>query len=115
MPSFKSIDSVLNPDVRTELERFEPLWDYVLMEVPPKNQATKGGLHLPDGSSLANTTKMKVIKSGKGAYNGSLFVENPIKAGMYVYSMGRIAPFTIVLDGTTYLIASGRDCVGMGT
>lgn len=100
-----------NGAAKVEEVDFNPLWDYVLME-PIKDEVTKGGIHLPDGASVDNTTRSRVIKTGPGAYrdNGT-FVPNPIKVGDIVYHLANRMPFKVVLKGKQYLCISGRDCV----
>jgi co-chaperonin GroES (HSP10) len=92
---------------------FNPLWDYILLD-PIKNAMTKGGLHIPEGADkhLKDTARGVCIKAGPGAYrDDGTFVPNPIKVGDVVFHMSRMQPFSVVLNGHSYLCVSGRDCV----
>lgn len=90
---------------------FEPMWDYCLIK-PIEQKATKGGIQLPDGTTLDGVKKARVIKAGKGTYRESgAFIENPIKPGDVIYMMAYVKPFVVTLGGETYLCLSGRDIV----
>lgn len=90
---------------------FEPLWDYCLIK-PIEQKETKGGIVLPDGTTIDGVKKARVIKAGKGAYRESgAFIENPIKEGDVIYMMAYVKPFVVTLEGEVYYCLSGRDIV----
>jgi co-chaperonin GroES (HSP10) len=97
----------------SELDKFVPMWDYILMKPIPPGKS-KGGLHMPDGVQHDDMQRSVVVKSGKGAYRESgVFIENPIKVGDLVYHVARVKPYVFKLDGETYLCVACRDCVAI--
>lgn len=100
------------PKLNTDIP-FEPLWDYILLEIIDQNM-TEGGLVLPQGTKLTKLGLAKVLKSGPGALrdNGTL-IPNPIKEGDVIYMMAYKPPFDVNINGKHYICISGRDVVAI--
>ena len=101
------------------VEDFEPLWDYVLVKVIQREEASPGGVLMPDNyAPKMELKRAKVIKAGKGAYRESgAFIPNPIKEGDIISMIGHTGPCEVFVrvDGSSnqhYLLA-GRDCVAI--
>lgn len=97
-----------------EFIEFDPIWDWVLVEVVRKDK-TAGGIMLPDNvKSMDDTIRARVLKAGPGQYrNDGTFVPNVILPGDYVYYMGMMKPLTLKYKGEDYLVMAARDLVGI--
>ena len=94
--------------------KFEPLWDYVLID-PIAKHKTEGGVLLPEGQSADDTARSVVVAIGPGAYrtDSDTFVPVPLELGDIVFNMVRMQPFKVKQDGHLYLCVSCRDLIGV--
>jgi len=94
------------------MKKFMPKGNYVLIKRIEEEEATSGGIIIPD---IAKDTQQvcKVLAVGPGIFNKALGKVRPvdIKAGEYVF-VSRYAGTDILVERETYTVIAEGDILG---